>query len=610
MTESNSSAMGIPAAASESLADRLVGLMMIRNESDILEDVLRNCTVFSDRIYVLDGSDPEEHEKTREICGRFVEVKAIIRDADTQGPFPVRDGARHYLLQRARAEHGSGRWIAVLHGDEFHTRDPRPFLFRADPTVTPVVILRLCHFFLHRRDEKDWDRLRRLPVEKRVTSYMWPGTPEDRFFYDDPRYDYNPAHHSLVVPYTRPEYARFEPPNLVAKQYNYRTPAQMTKRARERIDSGWQKNHYQHIVQESLTFVDSLHVPGFDPCGWDNVVEPDRRKHSAPRHLETAPLISLTDKPRPVFIGGTGRSGTTLVKRLLGAHPGIASVRPEAKFISADHGLMDMLCNGAGGFSEFRRRMQDFTPVAEEDYTDRNVDNWGTRAHDGAAEPNELYATELDHLEELLVNRDTPPSLRRIAVAEFIRIQYDRLVVPKNALAWVEQTPRNLRWGRELLSLFPEALFVHVHRDPRDVICSLLKMWWGPATVAEAIPYFRERWEQWRETRRGIVEDANGGRLVEIRFETLVESAGRHGVDAILGKLGLPAMAVSIDARRAHIGRWRTELDKASLRLVERELGDVLAEGGYRKAGPLARFAQLGAALSSVTTAVARMTRT
>ena len=50
-----------PAAASESLADRLVGLMMIRNESDILEDVLRNCTVFCDRIYVLE-------------CGRIVET--------------------------------------------------------------------------------------------------------------------------------------------------------------------------------------------------------------------------------------------------------------------------------------------------------------------------------------------------------------------------------------------------------------------------------------------------------------------------------------------------------------------------------------------------------
>jgi hypothetical protein len=254
--------------------------------------------------------------------------------------------------------------------------------------------------------------------------------------------------------------------------------------------------------------------------------------------------------------------------------------------------------------------MQDFTPVGDDDYADRNVDNWGARAHDGATEPNELYAAELDHLENLLVHRDTPSSLRRIAVAEFIRFQYDRLVVPKDALAWVEQTPRNIRWGRELLRLFPDALFVHVHRDPRDVICSLLKMWWGPATVTEAVPYFRERWHQWRETRRGIIEDANAGRLVEIRFETLAESAGRHGVGAILDKLGLPATEFSIDARRAHIGRWRGELDKASLRFVERELGDILAEGGYRKAGPLARFSRLDAALSSVTSAVARMTRT
>ena len=116
-------------------------------------------------------------------------------------------------------------------------------------------------------------------------------------------------------------------------------------------------------------------------------------------------------------------------------------------------------------------------------------------------------------------------------------------------------------------------------------------------------------WNQWRETRRGIIEDANGGRLLEIRFETLVDSAGRRGAGDIVERLGLPSMEFSIDARRAHIGRWRNELDKASLRLVERELGDVLAEAGYRK-GRLARFSQLDAALSFVTGAVARMTRT
>ena len=599
-----------PPRLAEPIENRLVGLLMIRNENDILEDVLRNAVVFCDRILVLDGSDPEEHARTKRICGRFPEVRSIIRDEETQGPFPLRDGARHYLLKQSRELYGSGRWIAVLHGDEFYTRDPRPFLALADPARTPVVRLKLCHFFLHQRDAKDWARLSRLPVEKRVTAYMWPGTPEDRFFYDDPRFSYDASRHSLVVPYDVTSFARFEPENLVVKQYNYRDPAQMVKRARERIDSRWQSNHYQHIVQDSAIFVESLHVPGYDPCGWDNVVQADADKRSRPRFLEDALLLRLTDKPRPVFIGGTGRSGTTVAKRMLGSHPGIASVRPESKFISMDGGLVDMLRNGAHGrFEEFRRKMQDFTPIGEDDFVDRTVDNWGARGHDGGGSPYDLYEAELDHLEDILVHRDVPQSLREMAIGEFIRFLYDRLAVRKNAIAWVEQTPRNIRWGRELLRLFPNALFIHLYRDPRDVICSLLRMWWGPRSVVDAIPYFRERWNQWQESRRGILEDGNADRLIEIRFESMVETGGSHGLADVLAKLGLPAMAFPIDAASAHIRRWRSELDAESVRNVERELRDVLVAGDYATAGGLTRARSLDVVLKSVVSTFKRRTR-
>ena len=51
-------------------------------------------------------------------------------------------------------------------------------------------------------------------------------------------------------------------------------------------------------------------------------------------------------KPKfiPVFSGGTGRSGTTLIGKILGKHPRVHAGRPyEIKFLTGRDGLLDPL---------------------------------------------------------------------------------------------------------------------------------------------------------------------------------------------------------------------------------------------------------------------------
>jgi hypothetical protein len=45
----------------------------------------------------------------------------------------------------------------------------------------------------------------------------------------------------------------------------------------------------------------------------------------------------------PVFVGGTGRSGTTILARVLGQHANFSMVPVEARFIVDRHGLIDFL---------------------------------------------------------------------------------------------------------------------------------------------------------------------------------------------------------------------------------------------------------------------------
>ncbi len=265
---------------------------MIRNENDMLMETLNNLTRIYNRIFVLDGTEPDEEFRVgKAIMDKFQEVKLILRDADTPGPFPIKDGARQYLLEKVRERYGVNNWIGVLHGDELYSRDPRPIIQKINPWQTPVVQVRLCHFFLHTNDQKNWEQLSSLPVEKRVTHYMWPGTPEDRLFFDKGS-NYDPAWHSLVVPYEWGR-GRILLDDFIIKQYNYRLPEQALHRASQRITSQWQKNHYEHIKNENLIFVDSLHVAGYEPCGYDNFNKKDKDKWSKPRSIKDFPLPRL-----------------------------------------------------------------------------------------------------------------------------------------------------------------------------------------------------------------------------------------------------------------------------------------------------------------------------
>ncbi len=270
--------------------DRLIGILMIRNENDVLEETLQNITQFYDRIFVLDGTEPESELRVSEaILRSFPEVTFIMRDADTDGPFPIRDGARHYLLEEVRRQYGVGNWIGVLHGDEFYSRDPRPFIALLDPAKVPIIQARLCHFFLHTDDKATWEERKDKPVQDRITHYMWPGTPENRLFYDDGRCRYDPRRHKMIVPYgAGARRMRFD--HLVIKQYNYRTPEQMHERAAQRLDSDWQVHHYGHIRDSDMYFVPSLHIPGCEPCGWDNRLIFNSDNLSKPRSTRDYPL--------------------------------------------------------------------------------------------------------------------------------------------------------------------------------------------------------------------------------------------------------------------------------------------------------------------------------
>ena len=210
----------------------LIGLMMIRNEHDVLAEALRNHSCFCRAIYVLDGSRGEAQIATREICERFPKVEGYWHDDETGYEQPLRDGARQLLLERAREAHGLNNWFALLHGDELWGEDPRPKLEIPDRPC--AVLTQLYHFFPHSSDRDSWSFPGNGAIEATARWYMMPPGKEHRLFFDTGEHNYEVTQHSRTIPPGIPETTL----PIAIKHYSYRTPEQAYQRARERKDSG------------------------------------------------------------------------------------------------------------------------------------------------------------------------------------------------------------------------------------------------------------------------------------------------------------------------------------------------------------------------------------
>jgi hypothetical protein len=244
----------------------LIGLLMIRDEEDVLEETLRNHIRFCDEILVLDGTEGEGQQSSERAARACAQVREYHRDRDSGLPLPLRDGARQFLLERARSLYGRGNWYALLHGDEIWPEDPRRFLSFM-PAVCDAMRVRLYHFFPHTSQRDSWDFRPGRSIEQLATWYMLPSiAAEARIFYDGGESNFDVNRHSRTVPIG----VNLSQSECVVKQYNYRTPQQAARRAAQRTRDGWQTRHYSHLLgDEASFFCDSLERPD-QP--WENLV--------------------------------------------------------------------------------------------------------------------------------------------------------------------------------------------------------------------------------------------------------------------------------------------------------------------------------------------------
>ena len=276
----------------------------------------------------------------------------------------------------------------------------------------------------------------------------------------------------------------------------------------------------------------------------------------------------MTEQPRPIFVVGFQRSGTTLLQSLLGAHPRIAAP-PETHFIFRIAGLRDYF----GDLSDDRRLrvavhelLNPPAPILADSGFDED------RVFERAAAGPRTYASLLDALMRDFADRQGKPR-------------------------WCEKTP--IQPALHILDFFPNAQLVHIVRDPRDVVASCLEApWWRGRADQLA-----RAWKRFTLENIRVGADAGPQQYLQLRYEDLTRDpeAVLRIACVFLGEEYSPAMLENRQARETAIstagnpwqfrvleevtagrqGRWVSRLTRAQALQVNAVTAGVLPALGY-----------------------------
>jgi hypothetical protein len=275
--------------------------------------------------------------------------------------------------------------------------------------------------------------------------------------------------------------------------------------------------------------------------------------------------VSTTDvAPSPAFVGGSGRSGTTVVGHLLGNHSQYAHPPYEVKFHTDPAAGLPGLLSGSTTVEAFLERMRTF---------------WFRRLAPDGKEYGLFRSTSREDLERALrvfakAFERAPIGASRALVHSIV----DPVARTEGKVSWVDTTPSTMSCATTLARIFPAARFVHMVRDGRDVASSVARRAWGPASFGEGLEWWAERLRVAERQARAVGPE----KVLVLRFEELADRSREASYGRLLDFLALddePAMREYFERRltpaRANLGRWH-ELEPADRELADRRYPELL----------------------------------
>lgn len=312
-----------------------------------------------------------------------------------------------------------------------------------------------------------------------------------------------------------------------------------------------------------------------------------------------------------VYVGGTGRSGTTILGQILGEHHDIwFSQPPEIRFLTDPKGLLDLLNTADmeknGGTvsralhktslpARIRLKLGLSAPNADgagekalyhhttiEEFSDTMLDHWWRwRGPDGNPRGFHRGLKRVDVEAAVASFREAAPRDLTAAAIALISDVVDSGARRHNKTMWVDTTPANGENAHRIHALLPEARLIHMLRDGRDTVASVVTRPWGPTTPMEGLEWWRARILRTHKA----INKCNPEKTLTVCLEDLVI----HNRDAELERLFnfvgrtpdesvLRYFTEEVSASAGHQQRWKKQIDPAILPEYEKRYAEMWTE--------------------------------
>lgn len=305
-------------------------------------------------------------------------------------------------------------------------------------------------------------------------------------------------------------------------------------------------------------------------------------KHESSSENRATGVTEQTE--HPIFVRGLSRSGGTLVVTLLDAHPVIAmSYELYPTLLEVNQGEPAQLLRVAEAIDRAWSMRQAVSRLG-----DRGLKTFLSRCPRGGLDYHAFAAVLTQHAE----------------AGDGLSTSEERLRLIARCCRSKMNREGKSRWGlkcnnrySDYLALWPDAYFINILRDGRDVLASQLRTGSFKNTPAEVGASWAATHRRFRQLREDPAVKA-----LEVRYETLTEkpeSEVRTICDflevpfdptvldfhrkklTIFGTSHLSMDRISVPVDTSKIGRWRHELTAQQIAEFEAGAGDALSEFGY-----------------------------
>ncbi|MGM5483173.1 MAG: sulfotransferase family protein [Nanobdellota archaeon] len=322
-------------------------------------------------------------------------------------------------------------------------------------------------------------------------------------------------------------------------------------------------------------------------------------------------------QPKVCLIGGTGRSGTKILKKIFQNHPDFNTVPKmgEWRLITDPDGIIDFYNSINSGWSPYyfdvklRRLRRLLNQVGTVDRLNKVIEYIlqkfglqnnlpvhitkryiGVNLNKFCPEYPELVNSLINELtefkyraawtgSEFLQKNDmhyhepfTNNELSKI-LGNFLRSVMACITKNNNAKHFIEDSTFNICWFDKILQILPEAKLVHIYRDPRDVVASFTNQRFTPKNPQKAAKFYKGMMQQWQGVKKRLSKE----KFLELSLEELVNDPERQlkKVCRFYGVKYTPKL-LNTNLGRAHSGRWKKDLasdeQKAITKLLEKEI--------------------------------------